>query len=588
MHDGLVILTETEEPDNFEQDISASAGKTDTTVIVVLEDDRDLPHFPELDIAESKRSAANQRRLAEAASIVDAIKSERLDRTAVARDQLRDLGVEVLDSFWLVNALLVKAPKVSLDRIRSMKTVVDLDPAIHTTVPLVEREKAQLIEDTDTALVQHARLLSKFGRFGNSPLVGRGRELIRSDPYFDLELLRGGWVGLLDSGMQFSHLLFNSPGMIGLQADCVEGGDDCLTPSVDFNPSEACEEATHGTSSGAIVTANSNHGDSLRGVTWVELDSYRVFACTAADKANPSSHLDHAAALRGFQAAVVALDKVIVAEMQGAQSVDVLSRATDRAFDTGAVVITAVGDTKTVVTQPGSAHKTITVGTVFPQNGQVDTGGQGWGPTADGRVKPDVLAPGGTKTASGLTDTWLQEHNSSSGATPYVAGAAALLRNWLKLTSSIDTTGWTARPVEPGHVYAQLILSGKNVYPFSDTTGAGLVQLPELDGRAYWGKTVIDSTGMTVDIPMSTQDRPGTLDAALWWPEAAAEEHNFVLLELLDADGTVHGSSAHPHSVFQRSRAQVPGGSGTWTLRIQGQDIRSGSQVVYWTAHFGD
>ena len=39
----------------------------------------------------------------------------------------------------------------------------------------------------------------------------------------------------------------------------------------------------------------------------------------------------------------------------------------------------------------------------------------------------------------------------TSGAAPYVAGAAALLRNWiLQVRPSVD----------PGHIYALLILSG--------------------------------------------------------------------------------------------------------------------------------
>ena len=42
--------------------------------------------------------------------------------------------------------------------------------------------------------------------------------------------------------------------------------------------------------------------------------------------------------------------------------------------------------------------------------------------------------------------------------------AAALLRNWLRGTSGT---------IDPGQVYAQLILSGQQPYPFNNTSGAG-------------------------------------------------------------------------------------------------------------------
>lgn len=181
-----------------------------------------------------------------------------------------------------------------------------------------------------------------------------------------------------------------------------------------------------------------------------------------------------------------------------------------------------------------------------------------------------------------LSDTALQIFGGTSGATPYAAGAAALLRNWLRGASfSID----------PGQVYAQLILSGQQPYPFNNTSGAGPLRLPT-DGWAWWGKVSVGN-GQTIDIPLQISGtRPNTLDGALWWPEWAfqfpllgrVEVHNDIDLYLVDPAGVVRASSVSIPSVFERARVSGRVASGTWKLRIRGYNV-TGSQTVYWAAH---
>ena len=181
-----------------------------------------------------------------------------------------------------------------------------------------------------------------------------------------------------------------------------------------------------------------------------------------------------------------------------------------------------------------------------------------------------------------MSDTALQIFGGTSGATPYAAGAAALLRNWLRGASfSID----------PGQVYAQLILSGQQPYPFNNTSGAGPLRLPT-DGWAWWGKVSVGN-GQTIDIPLQISGtRPNTLDGALWWPEWAfqfpllgrVEVHNDIDLYLVDPAGVVRASSVSIPSVFERARVSGRVASGTWKLRIRGYNV-TGSQTVYWAAH---
>src|SRR4029077_1111688 len=89
----------------------------------------------------------------------------------------------------------------------------------------------------------------------------------------------------------------------------------------------------HGTSSASELSANGNLGDVSRGVTAIAVDSFKVYSCAG---------LDTAAAVRGFQAAVAVLDRVIVAEIQdtGGENGSIAAAA-DAAFNAGAVVIAA-------------------------------------------------------------------------------------------------------------------------------------------------------------------------------------------------------------------------------------------------------
>jgi hypothetical protein len=317
-------------------------------------------------------------------------------------------------------------------------------------------------------------------------------------------------------------------------------------------------------------------------VTAITLDSFKVYPTSFTSGGACNGFLDSGAAVRGFQEAVRVLDRVIVAEMQGSGDYfDAIAVAADNAFDAGAVIIAANGNNgpnASTVNVPAVAHRVLGVGN-FDVQSQNQVNSQSRGPAGDNRIKPDIQAPTNAETASNASDTALRSFGGTSGATPFAAGAAALLRNWLRGASfSID----------PGQVYAQMILSGQQTWPFNNTSGAGPLRLPT-DGWAWWGKVTI-ARGQTIDIPITISgENANTFDAALWWPEWAQrvlfltlDPHNDIDLYLIDPAATSRAQHSIP-SVF--ARAQAAGESPTAAgFCASGRITWTDTQVVYWVA----
>jgi hypothetical protein len=520
------------------------------TLVITFRDDLQIPRFPEPDLDQPRDCCDNERELKRADALAEAIQRAREGDYKKLRSRLADARAEVHETFWLIRGVQVSMPLGSVEKLAADEEVLYLQPD--------ESEDAPPQDD-----------------------VVNGRAEIVSDPYFDLGLATG-WIGLLDSGVRRTHVLFNQPSHIDFMRDCVNGGADCNTGN-NLNPNDDCWN--HGTSSAAIITANGRQGNAFRGVTAIHLDSWKVYPSTTDANGACTGFLSSTAAVRGFENAVRVLDRVIVAEMQGSgNDRDAISVAADNAFDAGAVIIAANGNNgpgANTVNVPAVAHKVIGVGNFDVASG-TQVASQSRGPAPDGRFKPDIQAPTNTETASAASDTARRVFTGTSGATPYAAGAAALLRNWLRRPSG---------SIDPGQVYAQLILSGQRPFPFDNTQGSGGIELPT-NGWAWWGKVSV-SNGQRVDIPITiTGERANTFDAALWWPEGGfrilgfeIDFHSDIDLSLIDPGGSTRASSISINSVFERVRVAGRVAAGTWKLRIHGFRVPLFPPTVYWAAH---
>lgn len=321
----------------------------------------------------------------------------------------------------------------------------------------------------------------------------------------------GLYVGLIDTGVNFANPSLDAdPSAFYL--DCTSGTDDLCTgedPSDHYAPPYAPDKNGHGTGVYAVMR-NATTGANA-GMTDAVIDTFGVHG---------SDYTNNV--LRALRRSLGVGDDIIVANIQPNQSVETfpIVAAANWAYEMGVAVIAAAGNvdgcegTTCYVAYPAAGEHVLAVG-----NHDRQAGGTAISQRTMARgypEKPDVQA---TTPIAKLPFDWKYFYDEpmsdygrgTSYATPQVASAATIL--WDYLAS-------TGLAVEPGHVYAALIESGREESPSSDT-GAGPIALAGSNSGRVVGSVDVTTTGaITIDIPLHV-DCPRDLRIAWWWENDA-------------------------------------------------------------------
>lgn len=186
---------------------------------------------------------------------------------------------------------------------------------------------------------------------------------------------------------------------------------------------------------------------------------------------------------------------------------DALSELVDAAVEAGVVVCVAAGNSgpgPETIGSPGCARRAITVGaSVSDPATESDKVARfsSRGPTADGRIKPDLLFPGvgiiaaraGGTSLGNVIDDHYTALNGTSMATPHATGVAALLL--------------AANPnLEPAQVKERMVNGARSLGVERTAQGAGR-------GDAY--NAFLEQAGEPLPPPVAEEPSPGCLASLL-------------------------------------------------------------------------
>lgn len=245
------------------------------------------------------------------------------------------------------------------------------------------------------------------------------------------------------------------------------------------------------------------------------------------------------------------------------------------------------------------AKNVLAIGATANEPGGAVWGFSGRGPASDGRIKPDLVAPGDCLTSASIASpTAYVCVRGTSQATPVVAGAAALIRDHFAkgFYPSGSSTPADARHVSSALVRAVLVASAQPVAAASPDGSEGWGQ-PRLErALAYeggsvslfvhdeetpletdeaWTTTIDVAEGASLRVVLAWTDHPAS-------PGAPVALVNDLDLELVAPGGAVllgNADLAAPDRTNVIERAVLTDAApGTYTLRVRGWNVPMGPQ----------
>ncbi|CAF1450208.1 unnamed protein product [Adineta steineri] len=232
-----------------------------------------------------------------------------------------DYGAEILGEFWLTNSMYVKMP--------------------------VEDVKRYAQEQQHHYILLHPGY-EEGGVWGSQdPSVAR--QAIDSDWLYNAQSSLNNThecIAVIDTGVRKTHTLFNSPNRINRTVDCIYGGPSCTDTTVNptlYDSDDDC--LSHGTAVASVISANSNDGDSLHGISTACINSYKVFQTIhSSGSSTCTTYLNSAWVVTAIQAALANGDRIINLSLYTNclnQSLCDVTHAVDAAYDLGAIIFVA-------------------------------------------------------------------------------------------------------------------------------------------------------------------------------------------------------------------------------------------------------
>ncbi|MEC8397967.1 MAG: S8 family serine peptidase, partial [Candidatus Thermoplasmatota archaeon] len=254
------------------------------------------------------------------------------------------------------------------------------------------------------------------------------------------------------------------------------------------------------------------------------------------------------------------------------------------------------------VSPPATAKNVLSVGNHKNRgSGSPDSvwSGSSRGPTEDGRIKPDLVAPGAyvrSCRAQEATDTgsatwrnsYYLEYTGTSMATPNAAGAAVMVREYLQEIAQ--------RPSPQGALVKALLVLGAQDIGSRDipnqNEGWGRVNLRNSlappGGQGIWvdDRSVMSGTGNSKSYSFNVSQSSGLFKAVLTWSDERGSRFsnsqlvNDLDLEITAPDGTVYlgNDFANGRSATGGTRDSVNNlevvlidnaAQGTWTVKVK-------------------
>ena len=259
-------------------------------------------------------------------------------------------------------------------------------------------------------------------------------------------------VAIIDTGIDYNHLDLDGGKVIGQKCFCCSAfnpSGKCVKPCCPNGETEddnALDDAGHGTHVSSIVAGEGEGNSNYKGVApGAALVGIKVL------DSEGGGYMSYVNA--GIQWVIdnkntfgIEVINISLGAAGSYDGTDSTSQLVNEAVDVGIVVVVSAGNEgpeKYTIGSPAAADEAITVGAMADVEpgapGSFNCGsapGCGFyqicfssrGPTADGRIKPDISAPGVFITAAemGTTNGYV-EKSGTSMSSPFMAGLAGLI-----------------------------------------------------------------------------------------------------------------------------------------------------------------